>query len=203
MQTWGFTIGLPFADPRASVHLKVCDYKTLVYFYHQKLTVSRPWSLFQTESEQEGFQIFLKHSWQLSFLVILPLSLMTRQTPWLAVSIQGYLSSCWTYSSFTESEGLSRLSNLAVWMGAWIMTIPNIDMRLYHLTSSADWELQSIEENFDHLTLVLTPSGNASIILSVISSCFSKQEGVEFVSKKSWQLCYCVIAHLSLYLDWH
>ena len=121
-------------------------------------------------SKQEGSKIFLQHSWQLSFHLILPLSSLTRQTPWLAVNIQGYLSSCSTYS-FTESEGVSKLTNLAFCMGAWIMTIPNVDITIWlHLRIESFNPLKRTLITL--LFFVLIPSEIVFIILSAISSCF-------------------------------
>ena len=151
-----------FRKLRASVHLKVCDYKTLVYFYHQKLIVTCPWSLFQTEANKRDFKVFLKHSWQLRSNVILPLSLMTRQTPWLAVRIRGYLSSCLTYSQWRSLQ-------------AYKFSILDRSLNYHHSQCRHDtlpFNFHSRIESFSLsalitlLFIVLTQSENVSIILS-------------------------------------
>lgn len=115
-------------------------------------------------SKQEVFKVFLKHSWQLRFEVILPLSLMTRQIPWLAVSIRGYLSSCLTYSQWRSPQAykFSILGRSLNYHHSQCRhdTLPfNFHLRIESFSLSALITL---------LYFVLTPSENVSIILSVM-----------------------------------
>lgn len=153
-----------FRRLRSSVRLKVCDYKTLVYFYYQKLIVSCPWSLFQTEANKKD----LRFSWNIHDSLVLMWFFhflwWQRQTPWLAVSIQGYLSSCLTYSQWRSLQAykFSILDRSLNYHHSQCRhgTLPfNFHLRIESFSLSA-----TISYSF----FLLTPLENVSIILSVM-----------------------------------
>lgn len=116
-------------------------------------------------SKQEGFKIFLKHSWQLSFDVILPLSLMRE-----ANTLTG--GKYWRLSiqllNLLSMKGVSRLTNFSTLDRSLNYhhfqcrqgTLPfNFHLRIESFSLSAVIIL---------LFFVLTPLENVSIILSVM-----------------------------------